>query len=151
MFRFFRRASKEDAQPEYVEDYRARAEVIAITKRLGSITANLRPCPFCGGNASEITDLLNSEYSKFFAHIECEQCGIRTKQVEITAYGDPMEELRRIWERRTSAQTEVEYPSYRDTTTDRCNHCNMPRSYMPECAATRDCHLLRQCIQKEGQ
>lgn len=169
MFRFFRRA-KENEHPEYIEDYRTQAEVIAITKRLGSISTTLSPCPFCGGSASEITDLLNSEYSKFFAHIECEQCGVRTRQVEITATSDPMEELRRIWESRVLPEntiannsinllpdvapwTNVPEPNCDHepwvNVSDRCSYCSMPGSWMPDCAATGNCQRLNDVARKD--
>jgi len=151
MFRFFRRATKEDTQPEYIEDYRSRAEVIAITKRLGSMTTDLSPCPFCGGNPSEITDLLNSEYSKFYAHIECEQCGCRTKQVEITSSNDPLEELRQIWETRVTPNAILDTEIAPAQDDGKCSHCYMPKSYMPECAATRMCYRLQDEIQHQNQ
>lgn len=58
--------------------------------------AELKPCPFCGGNAV----LKHSVFVRFSAFVICKNCGVRTMEYTSNSLDDAKMLAMQIWNRR---------------------------------------------------
>lgn len=156
MLNFFRRQKPET--PTYSELYREFHTETSIQQQIRKINSHsieLKPCPFCGGHANEISVIENGNDQKFVSYIECEQCGCRTKDVEITLLNDPFPKLKKLWDSRIqetqpiSAEAEQWVKSISTNSHSNCVYCSMPKDHMATCAQYGPCRRLADALEQE--
>ena len=107
------------------------------------MTDELKPCPFCGGEAKikcgEIVNRYNTAVYRHY-HVECMSCGVDTRNF------DTDDEAIEAWNRRTDRTAKVqELPRRSETSLDwegKCSNCGAytihDMNYCFECGAKLD-------------
>ena len=66
----------------------------------------LKPCPFCGGEAEFKTELVGPGFfestSKAYIYVRCKECHAETKAYKESPYYSALEKAIEAWDRRTA-------------------------------------------------
>lgn len=78
---------------------------------------NLKPCPFCGGQAELIHNSIGFAFDRIVSAVKCVQCGARTRTFEMSTEFSCDDKAVEMWNTRYTEDTPSALPErFRDQT-----------------------------------